>query len=172
MLDTPSYTPGQMRGLRRVFRAMNPFMVFLWKLGMGRMFNAWPAVTGRMLVICHRGRRSHKQHLTPVNYARIEGQIYCTAGFGPKTDWYRNILVEPRVELWLPQDRRRARAADVSDAPDRLRLLRQVIIASGFAGPLFGVDQRKLTDEQLAGITRDYRLIHFELEAADDVSRL
>ena len=118
-----------------------------------------------MLVIEHRGRKSGKQYLTPVNYALVDGEVYCTAGFGPRTDWYRNIMAAPNVRVWLPQGWRSARAADESDSPHRIHLLRQVIIASGFAGPLLGVDQRKYSDEQLAEVTRDYRLVHFVMEA-------
>ena len=143
---------------------MNHFMVWMWKIGLGRMLNSWPSVGGRIMVIQHRGRRSGKEYLTPVNYAIADGEIYCTAGFGPRTDWYRNIMADPSVRLWLPQGRRGARATDVSDSPQRPRLLREVIIASGFAGPLFGVDQRKLTDEQILRIAKDYRLVHFEME--------
>jgi len=164
MLDTPNYTPAQMEKLRRVFHAMNHFMVFMWKIGLGRFINCWPSVGGRILVIRHRGRKTGKEYLTPVNYALVEGKVYCTAGFGAGTDWYRNVLAAPDVELWLPEGHRRARASDVSDSPCRAQLLREVIIASGFAGPLFGVDQRKLTDEQIASAAKDYRLIHFELE--------
>jgi hypothetical protein len=65
------------------------------------------------------------------------------------------------VELWLPEGRKWYCAEDVSDSPDRLLLLRQVVIASGFAGPLLGIDQKKLDDEQLDQVTKDYRLVHF-----------
>lgn len=165
MLDTPNYTPGQMQTLRRFFHSMNRFMVFMWKLGLGRMINCWPAGFGRIMVIRHRGRKSGREYLTPVNYAIVENEIYSTAGFGPKTDWYRNLLADPCVELWLPQGKRQARATDVSDSPRRMQLLRAIIIASGFAGPLMGVDQRKLTDARIAEIGKDYRLMHFQLES-------
>jgi deazaflavin-dependent oxidoreductase (nitroreductase family) len=164
MLDTPNFTPRQMRTLRRVFHAMNYFMVFMWKIGLGRLLNGWPAVTGRIMVILHNGRTSGKPYLTPVNYALVDNEIYCAAGFGPKTDWYRNILASPQVQLWLPKGRRRARATDVSSSPQRVPLLRQIMIASGFAARLFGVDQRRLNDEQMVRIAKDYRLVHFELE--------
>jgi hypothetical protein len=59
---------------------------------------------------------------------------------------------------------------DESDSPHRIRLLRQVIIGSGFAGPLLGVDQRKYSDEQLGEVAKDYRLVHFVMEARDAVS--
>lgn len=153
-----------MNTLRKVFRAMNPFMVFLWKIGLGKAINIWPAGFGCIMVIKHRGRRSGREYLTPVNYAIVEGTIYCTAGFGSISDWYRNMLVYPRVELWLPEGKRFACAEDISSSPRRLLLLRQVIIASGFAGPLFGINPRKLDDLQLNAISREYRLVQFDLE--------
>ena len=160
-MDVTKFTPQQMNSLRRVFHAMNHFMVFMWKMGLGKAINVWPAGFGRIMVIKHRGRRSGKQHLTPVNYAIVDGDIYCTAGFGSISDWYRNILATPRVELWLPEGKDFYCAQDVSDLPDRLFLLRQVIIASGFAAPLFGINPKKLNDEQLRSISKDYRLVKF-----------
>lgn len=143
---------------------MNHFMVFMWKIGMGRMINFWPAGIGRILVIRHRGRKTGKEYLTPVNYAIVDHEIYCMAGFGPGTDWYRNLLANPDVQLWLPEGRRFAHATDVSDSPQRPVLFREIAIASGFAAPLFGVDPRKLTDEQMAKIGKGYRFVHFELK--------
>ncbi len=164
MLNTPVYTEEQMRRLRQLFHTMNHLMVLMWKAGLGRMINCWPAVLGRIMVIQHRGRKSGKEYLTPVNYAVVDGDIYSTAGFGPKTDWYRNIHANPMVRLWMPRGWRAARSSDESESPQRARLLRAVLVASGFAGPLFGVNPRKLTDEQILVITRDYRIVHFEME--------
>lgn len=136
-------------------------MVLMWKLGLGKSINIWPAGFGRIMVIKHHGRKSGKEYLTPVNYAIVDGEIYCTAGFGSISDWYRNILVYPQVELWLPEGKQIACAEDISDSPRRLFLLRQVIIASGFAGPLFGVDPKKLNDNELNKVSKNYRLVHF-----------
>jgi hypothetical protein len=155
------FTPGQMDTLRKIFRVMNRIMVFMWKIGLGKMINMWPAGFGRIMVIKHRGRKSGREFLTPVNYAVVESEIYCTAGFGPVSDWYRNMLVNPQIELWLPEGKRIACAEDISDSPRRLFLLRQVIIASGFAARLFGINPKKLNDEQLDSISKEYRLVHF-----------
>jgi deazaflavin-dependent oxidoreductase (nitroreductase family) len=163
-MDVSKFTPQQMNSLRKAFHMMNRFMVLMWKIGLGKAMNMWPAGFGRIMVIKHRGRKSGREYLTPVNYAMVDGEIYCTAGFGPVSDWYRNMLVNPRVELWLPERKRIACAEDVSNSPHRLFLLRQVIIASGFAGPLFGINPRKLNDEQLDAVSKDYRLVHFNLE--------
>ncbi len=171
MLDTTTYTPAQLERLRRFFHRMNHFMVFLWKIGLGRMLNAWPSVGGRIMVIRHRGRKSGKEYLTPVNYAIVENEIYSAAGFGSGTDWYRNILANPDIEVWLPAGKRRAHACDESASPCRVRLLREISIASGLAGPLLGVDPRKMTDEQLADAEKDYRIIHFMLEPNNALPR-
>ena len=159
-MDTTKATLSQMNGLRRAFKVINRFMVFMWKIGMGRMINFWPAVIGRIMVIKHVGRKSGKVRFAPVNYAPVDGEIYCTAGFGAGSDWYRNIMANPSVELWLPEGKFPAKSEDVSDSPQRLFLLRQVIIASGFAAPLFGVDP-KTSDEKLVTLTTDYRILHF-----------
>lgn len=163
-MDVANFTSGQMDSLRKVFRGMNRFMVFMWKIGLGKMINMWPAGFGRIMVIKHRGRKSGREYLTPVNYAIVNGEIYCTAGFGPVSDWYRNMLAYPRVELWLPEGKRVGCAEDISDTPRRLFLLRQVIIASGFAGPLFGINSKKLSDDQLDAISKDYRMVHFMMD--------
>jgi hypothetical protein len=160
-MNVPNFTPQQMNTLRKVFHSMNRFMVLLWRLGLGKAINIWPTGFGRIMVIKHRGRKSGKEYLTPVNYAIVEGEIYCAAGFGSISDWYRNMLVYPRVELWLPEGKRMACAEDISDSPGRLYLLRQVLIASGFAAPLFGINPKKLSDEQLDQISKEYRLVHF-----------
>jgi deazaflavin-dependent oxidoreductase (nitroreductase family) len=161
-MDVSNFSSNQLETLRKILHAFNPFMILMWKLGMGRMINIWPSVIGRIMVIKHRGRKSGKEYLTPVNYAVVDGEIYCTAGFGSISDWYRNMLVNPDIELWLPQGWRKARAEDISDSSERLFLLRQVIIASGFAGPLFGINQKKLNDEQLDAVSKEYCLIHFK----------
>jgi deazaflavin-dependent oxidoreductase (nitroreductase family) len=163
-MDVTKSTPQQLDSLRKFFHSMNRLMVLGWKRGWGKAFNIWPAGIGRIMVIKHRGRRSGKEYLTPVNYAIVEGEIYCTAGFGSLSDWYRNMLANPQVELWLPDGKYLVCAKDISDSPNRIFLLRQVIIASGFAGPLFGVNQKKLNDEQFDKITKEYRLVRFMMD--------
>jgi hypothetical protein len=113
------------------------------------------------MVIKHRGRKSGREYLTPVNYTISNGEIYCMAGFGSVSDWYRNMLVYPRVELWLPEGKRTACAEDISDSSNRLSLTREIAIASGFAAPLLGINIKKLSDEQLDKLSKEYRLVHF-----------
>ncbi len=131
-------------------------------MGWGKQINIWPAGLGRIMVIKHRGRKSGKEYLTPVNYALVDGEIYCTAGFGSLSDWYRNIKADPHVEVWLQDGWWAGEAEEITSPELRLPLIRAVIIDSGFAGPMFGVDAHQLDDQQLAQATQDYRLIHIK----------
>lgn len=151
-----------MNRLRQVFKLFNGFMILMWKLGLGRWINYWPQYTGQFMVICHTGRKSGQQRMTPVNFARIDGEIYCTAGFGDISHWYRNIIKNPEVSLWLPEGTIHARATDVSDSPRQVELLRQVLKGSGPAASFFGVDPESLSDSELLQKTTSYRIIRFQ----------
>jgi deazaflavin-dependent oxidoreductase (nitroreductase family) len=120
-------------------------MLLLWRLGLGSWGNP-TEFGGAVMVIKHTGRKSGLPRLTPVNYAILDGEIYCTAGFGSRADWFRNIQVHPQVEVWLPDGRRLGVAQDVTVSAERLPVFRAVLVASGFAAPLFGVNPRVLSD--------------------------
>ena len=134
-------------------------MVLLWRLGLGKWINAWPAVAGRIMVLNHTGRKSGLLRQTPLNYAIIDGEIYCTAGLGETTDWYRNILANPHVEVWTPQGCSSGIASDVSETKERLPHLRQVLVASGLAAKIDGIDAHSMSYSELDRLTNHYRLI-------------
>jgi deazaflavin-dependent oxidoreductase (nitroreductase family) len=145
--------------MRKFFKYFNHFMLWMWHLGWGKMINFWPAVVGRIMVITTTGRKSGQPRQTPVNYAVIEGDVFCIAGFGPGSDWYRNICSSPDVDIWLPDGKWHARAEDVSPIADHLPWLRQVLIDGGFAAFAAGINPYRIKDEQLAVLCRDYRLV-------------
>jgi len=151
--------------LRRLFRVLNRLMVILFRLGLGAWGNA-SKYGGYIMVIKNTGRKSGLSRLTPVNYAMVNGDVYCTAGFGEASDWYRNIMTNPQVEIWLPNGRWAGVAEDVTGLSDRASIFRQVIIASGFAGLLFGVNQKKMSDSELDELLAHYRLIRIRRTGA------
>lgn len=144
---------------RQGFKYFNQFMIAMWRLGLGGMINFWPAVVGRIMVIQHTGRKSGLLRRTPVNYALVGDDIYCVAGYGEKTDWYCNVLANPQVEIWLPDGWWRGAAEELTGEARHIDLIRQVLVASGFAAYAAGIDPRKMDDEALAGATADYRLV-------------
>jgi deazaflavin-dependent oxidoreductase (nitroreductase family) len=151
---------------RRGFKRFNPFVVWLWRLGLGSWVNAWPQVGGRIRVLTHTGRKTGTRRRTPVNYTLSNGDVYCVAGFGPVTDWYRNVRAQPRVEVWLPEGWWAGEAEEVADPGARLTLLRQVLIASGFAAYAAGLDPVGMADDELAAATQSYRLLRIRRNEA------
>lgn len=148
--------------LRQGFKYFNRFMLLMWRLGLGSWVNCWPKVGGRIMVITHTGRKSGRQYHTPVNYAIVDGEIYCTAGFGRNSDWYRNMMANPNVEIWLPQGWWHAVAQEVVDSKVRLFLLRQVLISSGFASFMAGINPYMINDDDLAQATSEYKVLHIQ----------
>ena len=152
--------------MRQGFKYFNRFMLLLWRLGLGAQVNIWPQVGGRILVMTHTGRKTGLRRRTPLNYAEIDGELYCTAGFGAVADWYRNVSANPEVEVWLPDGWWRGMTEEITDREDSLKLLRAVLINSGFAARVAGINPLRMTDAQLKAATASYRLIHIRRTAA------
>ena len=151
--------------LRRAFYWLNRFMILMWRLGLGIWLND-ARTSGQIMVITHIGRKSGLRRQTPVNYALVDGELYCTAGFGRLSDWYRNIRAQPKVEVWLPHGRWMGEVSDITDSPNYVTLMRQVLIGSGFAALLAGINPRKMSDEELIAASRGYRLLHIRRTVA------
>ena len=61
------------------------------------------------------GRKSGRERVTPLQYEEIDGCFYVAAAFGERTDWYRNILVNPRVKIRVKSRRFAGQAQTVTD---------------------------------------------------------
>lgn len=145
--------------LRQMFKYGNRFMLPLWRLGLGNFGNR--PETSQVMVLVHTGRKTGLQRHTPVNYAMVEGEVYCAAAFGVAADWYRNIMANPQVEVWLREGWWAGVAEEVpAGDPSRNPMMRQVLMASGFAAPLFaGFNPKNVDDQELGELTASYRLI-------------
>ncbi|HEX7568203.1 MAG TPA: nitroreductase family deazaflavin-dependent oxidoreductase [Anaerolineaceae bacterium] len=152
--------------LRAGFKQFNKFMLFLWRLGLGPWVNMWPNVGGRIMVLVHTGRKSGQRRLTPVNYAIIDGDIYCAAGFGSVADWYRNIEADSKVEVMLPDGWWEGKAEEIVDVSGNLPVLRQVLVASGIVAPMMGVRPKKMVDAELEKISTGYKVVRIRRTAA------
>ncbi len=152
----------EQENFRLPLKYMNKAMVFMWKLGLADWLNIWPQVFGRFVVITHVGRKTGKIYHNMVNYADLDGEIYCAAGFGTQTDWYKNIKANPQIEVWLKDGWWLATAEEVKYHPDQINIMRSVLIGSGIVAPLIGINPKELDDQSLADITKDYCLIHLK----------
>jgi len=115
-----------------------------------------------MMVMKTIGRKSGKTYYTPVNYAIHKGNIYCISGGRRTSDWFRNILANPEIEIILPGGAIFAHAEEVSDADEKLALTRQVFINAGFAGFFEGFNPRRISNEELQKKISNLPLLRFQ----------
>lgn len=135
-------------GLRRAFRWLNRgFMVPVLRAGFGPLLVS--PFGGYILVLTTLGRKTGRPRHTPVNYALLDGDVYCIAGFGQVADWYRNLAAIPEVAVQLPAGRIWGRGDTVQDPALRLRVARQVLRNAGLAGFFFGFNPFTTSDEAL-----------------------
>jgi deazaflavin-dependent oxidoreductase (nitroreductase family) len=135
--------------IRSIFRSINRyFMTPLFRIGLGPFVGN--PLTGYIMIVKTIGRRSHALRYTPVNYAIMNGNVYCLAGFGRASDWYRNLRLHDVVELILPAGVVTGHAEEVSNPDEALHAARQVLMNSGFASYAAGVSARTVSDVVLS----------------------
>src|SRR5512134_3013941 len=133
--------------LHRAFVPINRFVAPLLDAGLG----AWISnpVTGYLMVLRTRGRRTGLVRAAPLGYVIVDGSIYCCAGFGPRTTWYLNLLADPEVEVVLPGRTLTARATPVTDPEEWVRVYRPLMRSLGLISRLALGDVDRLDDETL-----------------------
>jgi deazaflavin-dependent oxidoreductase (nitroreductase family) len=98
------------------------------------------------------GRRSGLRRHTPLGYIVMDGAAWVMAGYGPRTQWYRNILEEPSVELRLPGRRPFAALADeVRDPVLRARVIPPLCRSMALPGLMIGCVPATSVDERILG---------------------
>jgi deazaflavin-dependent oxidoreductase (nitroreductase family) len=134
--------------LRRFFWVLNrTFMVPMFRLGFGPLFGN--PISGYVMVVRTVGRKTGRVRYTPVTYAIASGSVYCLAGFGRISDWYRNIQAAPEISLLLPGGTISGRAEEVGDVVERLAVTRQIFKNAGFIGFLEGFNPFRASDEEI-----------------------
>ncbi|MBC8505012.1 MAG: nitroreductase family deazaflavin-dependent oxidoreductase [Chloroflexi bacterium] len=146
------------RVIRRILKFINMFlMVPLFRLGLGSFVGN--PITGYIMVVKTIGRKTGKGRYVPVNYAILDGNIYCMAGFGKGTHWYRNLQAQPNIEIIIPSGPLAGVAEDATNSEEAIRLIRQLLKNSGFAGFFAGFNPFTVSDTELREKTKDYPLI-------------
>lgn len=83
---------------RWVFRVLKLPPRLLYALGLGPVYGRY------VLLLTTRGRRSGKARVTPLQYERVNSKLIVGSARGTESDWYRNLLVDPRVEVRVRRD--------------------------------------------------------------------
>ncbi|MGD2077158.1 MAG: nitroreductase/quinone reductase family protein [Chloroflexota bacterium] len=98
-------------------KAMFKWPVQLWRLGLG-------PILGRFSVlISHTGRKTGLTRRTLTELHIVDGQKYAPSGFGRRSQWYRNIEVDPRVTIQTADGAESVIASRVTDNDELLALL-------------------------------------------------
>jgi deazaflavin-dependent oxidoreductase (nitroreductase family) len=118
--------------MRRLFWYLNKFfMVPMFRLGMGPFVGN--PITGYIMVLKTIGRKTQKTRYTPVNYTLKNGYVYCMAGFGRISHWYKNLKANPNLEIILPSGPIAGVMEEVSNHNEALEAAREIFKNAGFA---------------------------------------
>jgi deazaflavin-dependent oxidoreductase (nitroreductase family) len=155
------YGPAMTRILKPLY---NAFLIFnryytvpAVKLGLAPL-HANP-VTGPFMLLRTRGRTSGRIREAPLGYVILDGCVYCCAGFGPRTQWYRNIRADRRVEVVLPAAAFAGVAEEVIDIDELDRAWRALLRAMGLLGRSLVADVNSASAEELRSRTANLPLI-------------
>ncbi len=144
--------------MRKFFWFLNKyFMVPMFQLGLGALI--CNPISGYIMVLKDRGRKSGKLRFTPVNYAIYRGAVFCISGRRKTSDWYKNLMATPEIEVLLPGRAILGRVAEETEPETRLLVIRQVLKNAGFAGFFEGYNPWKIADADLLPKIADLPLL-------------
>jgi deazaflavin-dependent oxidoreductase (nitroreductase family) len=91
------------------WRAIKKPPVLFYAIGLG------PIIGRLVLLLTTIGRKSGLPRVTPLQYEEVEGNIHIASARGIQADWFRNILVNPRVVVHVGSKRFNGLADPITD---------------------------------------------------------
>jgi deazaflavin-dependent oxidoreductase (nitroreductase family) len=123
----------------------------IFHVGLGWVFSV--PFGGWIMLLRTTGRKSGLTREAGLCYAIVDGSVCVMAGFGPTTDWLRNLQIDPRVEVVMPSGSAFAGRADVvADDAEYVRAFRAVDRAMFGAVRVGTFVGRDPTDAAIAGV--------------------
>lgn len=149
-----------------LLRAALKAPIWLYRLRLGWLLG------NRFLCISHRGRKTGKARRTVVEVVRFEPatpEATVIAGWGPSTQWYRNLEAAPAEEVTLGRHRWPHPEQRFLDEPERVALLgsytREHPLAARELARAFGVSD--LDDEEVVRLAQRTRAVVFRPSGGD-----
>ncbi|MBI3751749.1 MAG: nitroreductase family deazaflavin-dependent oxidoreductase [Chloroflexi bacterium] len=106
-------------------------------------------LTGHLMLLRTRGRRTGLLREAPLGYVIRDGAVWCVAGYGVTTPWYRNLVDDHSVEVILPTRRFSALARPVDDEAEWCLAFRALIRSFAVVGLAVVGDVSGLDDAEL-----------------------
>lgn len=101
----------------RFRRALHRAPIALYRLGLGGLLGR------RFVLLTHIGRRTGASRQVVLEVVGRHGDSYLVAsGYGPRAQWYRNILADPRVRFQIGRHRHTGHARPLAPAESGRRL--------------------------------------------------
>lgn len=88
-----------------------------------------------VMLLTTTGRRSGLPRTNGVSFMPLGDHFIVFSGWGIRSDWYRNVLANPRVTIQVGNRTLAATAAPVTDPERRRELMRQMKARSAQCGP-------------------------------------
>jgi deazaflavin-dependent oxidoreductase (nitroreductase family) len=132
-------------------------MAPMLRAGLGWMLGS--PLTGHIMLLRTRGRRSRRMREAPLGYVIRDGTVYCVAGYGSTTPWFLNLVADSSVEVILPTRRLRGLAAPVEDPSDWLAAYRALIASFGLVGRAVVGDLKCVDDTELLARHRSLPIV-------------
>ena len=137
-LAYPEWAMKYLPALHDGFLLMNKYIgVPALKMGLGRYMSN--PLTGYLMILRTRGRKSGEMRDAPLGYTIVGECVYCEAGFGRPTHWFQNVLADPKVEVILPSRAISGIAEEVTEADERRRVLVQLMRSMGVVAGMVGM---------------------------------
>ena len=140
-------------------RSIYRLPIILYRLGWGGYMGWLP-----MLVMTTKGRRSGAPRHVVIEFRRHGSKYYVFSAWGERTDWYRNLLKQPRVTIQHGAHVFAADARPVRDNAEALRALYLFTRNSRLYELLFaGINSAKAADlNTLADVAQEFTLVRLE----------
>ena len=162
--STMSQIPTRRRMPGAPLRLLLRAPIVLYRCGLGWMLGR------RLLMLTHIGRKSGQERRTVLEVVRrddAEGVFIVCSGWGPKAQWFRNILAEPLVRVTAGTRTRPAHArplspeeaeAEIRDYASRypraIRMLSRIFLGGKFSG----------SDAEFAALSQALPVVELRLE--------
>jgi deazaflavin-dependent oxidoreductase (nitroreductase family) len=114
----------------------------------------------RFILLNHIGRKSGQVHQTVVEVVAHDpasDTYYIVSGWGPKAQWYQNLLAHPLIDVQVGRRKVSVRAETLSPEAGAQRLLEyrhDHPLAARELSRLMGIDINQATPEKLQEIVR------------------
>jgi deazaflavin-dependent oxidoreductase (nitroreductase family) len=155
-----------LRPLQRGFLLLNrSLMAPLVRHGFGWLVGN--PLTGHVMLLRTRGRHSGLVREAPLGYVVRDGAVYCVAGYGEPTPWFRNLVADPSVEVILPTRRFKGHALPVTDPADWLAAYRSLVGSFGLVGRVVVGNLDELDDATLLEQHRSLPVVRIEPRYGD-----